>query len=103
MDFYDVVAQVIQLLQQQGRVTYRGIKLQFKLDDEILEALKEELLYSQEQISDDSQGLTWNGEPLATLPNPQPETDWEILIQNNVSLSWGVGNIDSQRPIRYSP
>ncbi len=46
MDFYDVVAQVVQLLQQQGRVTYRGLKFQFKLDDETLEALKDELLFA---------------------------------------------------------
>ncbi len=34
MDFYEVIGQVLELLQQQGRVTYRGLKLQFKLDDE---------------------------------------------------------------------
>ena len=36
MDFYEVVRQVVQLLQQQGRVTYRGLKFQCKLDDERL-------------------------------------------------------------------
>ena len=53
MDFYEAVRQVLKLLQQQGRVTYRGLKLQFKLDDETLEALKEEILYSQPQVADD--------------------------------------------------
>ena len=50
MDFYEVVRQVIDLLQQQDRVTYRGLKLQFKLDDDTLEALKEEVLYTKIEI-----------------------------------------------------
>ena len=32
------------LLRQRGRVTYRALKLQFQLDDEQLDALKEELI-----------------------------------------------------------
>ena len=47
MDFYDVLDQVLDLLRQRGRVAYRVLKLQFKLDDETLEALKDELIYSQ--------------------------------------------------------
>ena len=34
MDFYEVVDQVVKLLQQRGRLTYRSLKVQFKLDDE---------------------------------------------------------------------
>ena len=41
MDFYDVLDQVLDLLRQRGRVAYRVLKLQFKLDDEALEALKD--------------------------------------------------------------
>ena len=44
MDFYTVLDQVLELLQRRGRVSYRALKLQFHLDDEHLEALKEELL-----------------------------------------------------------
>jgi len=39
MDFYEVVDQVANLLRQRGRLTYRSLKLQFKLDDETLEAV----------------------------------------------------------------
>ena len=31
MDFYAVLDQVMDLLRQRGRVTYRALKLQFKL------------------------------------------------------------------------
>jgi hypothetical protein len=40
MDFYEVLDQVVPLLQKHGRMTYRALKLQFHLDDEHLEALK---------------------------------------------------------------
>ena len=44
MDFHAVLAQVRELLQRQGRVSYRALKLRFNLDDEALAALKDELL-----------------------------------------------------------
>ena len=47
MDFYAILDQVIDLLRQRQRVTYRALKVQFQLDDEALEALKEELIEAQ--------------------------------------------------------
>ena len=44
MDFVAIVDQAIALLRQRGRVTYRTLRRQFQLDDEILEDLKEELI-----------------------------------------------------------
>ena len=44
MDLYSVLDQVVDLLRQRGRVTYRALKRQFELDDDFLEDLKEELL-----------------------------------------------------------
>jgi len=62
MDFYAVLDQVLALLRQRGRVSYRALKVQFHLDDEQLEALKEELLYThQGDIENDGRGLTWTG------------------------------------------
>src|SRR5437867_1326521 len=63
MDFYEVLDQVVALLRTRGRVTYRALKLQFQLDDEHLEALKEELIESQELAVDkDGKMLMWVGE-----------------------------------------
>jgi len=45
MDFVAVVDQVIALLQQRGRVTYRTLQRQFQLDEAALEDVKEELIY----------------------------------------------------------
>ena len=47
MDFVAVVDQVIALLRQRGRLTYRTLQLQFQLDDAALEDLKAELIYGQ--------------------------------------------------------
>ena len=63
MDFVAVLDQVIALLRQRGRVTYRTLKIQFTLDDAQLAALKDELLYSQPQVVDDAgRGLVWTGD-----------------------------------------
>ena len=74
MDFVAVVDQVIALLRQRGRVTYRTLQLQFALDDEQLAALKDELLYSQPHVVDDAgHGLVWPGDtgvPPALSPPP---------------------------------
>src|SRR5215470_907026 len=63
MDFYEILDQVIALLQQRRRVSYRALKVQFTLDDEALEALKDELI-AVHQLARDQDGsmLVWTGE-----------------------------------------
>ena len=76
MDFYAVLEHIRDLLQRRGRVTYRALKVQFQLDDEHLEALKEELIEAERQAVDE-QGkvLVWVGAPAAApapaVPPPQ--------------------------------
>jgi hypothetical protein len=75
VDFVAVLDQVIALLRQRGRVTYRTLKLQFTLDDEQLATLKDELLYSQPQVVDDAgRGFVWAGDagpaPAALVESP---------------------------------
>ncbi len=69
MDFYAVLDEIRTLLQRRGRVTYRALKVQFQLDDEHLEALKEELIEA-EQLAVDEQGkvLVWTGAPASAPP-----------------------------------
>jgi len=69
MDFYAILDQTLDLLRQRERVTYRALKLQFTLDDEQLEALKDELLYAHPEVVDDAgRGLRWTGAPEAVPP-----------------------------------
>jgi class 3 adenylate cyclase len=70
MDFYDVLDQVVDLLRKRGRVTYRALKLQFKLDDESLEVLKDELIKAQRVAADENnEVLVWTG-GTGTIPQP---------------------------------
>jgi hypothetical protein len=46
MDYEAVLAQVLALLQQEQRLSYRVLKLRLQLDDDTLEALKEDLIYA---------------------------------------------------------
>jgi class 3 adenylate cyclase len=63
MNFYSVVDQAIALLRQRGRVTYRALKRQFDLNDDVLEDLTAELITAQ-RLAVDEQGavLVWVGE-----------------------------------------
>jgi len=72
MTFDDILDQASALLQRRGRVTYRTLKRQFQLDDEALEDLKEELLYSYPEVVDDEgRGLIWTATP-ASASSPSP-------------------------------
>jgi class 3 adenylate cyclase/predicted ATPase len=77
MDFYELLDEVLELLRRRGRVTYRALKRQFHLDDEVLDDLKEEILYGQRlAVEEDGRVLIWVGDagstPAPTPPSPQP-------------------------------
>jgi hypothetical protein len=44
MDFYAILARVIEILQREGRTSYRALKRQFALDDAYLADLTVELI-----------------------------------------------------------
>src|SRR4029450_126198 len=87
MDFYAVLDQVIELLRSRGRVTYGALKLQFGLDNEQLEVLKDEIISAQRLARDeDGRILVWIGDaqavtsevvqatkPLAAQQQPSPQ------------------------------
>src|SRR5262249_4407840 len=58
-----MLAQVLELLQHEGRVSYRALKIRFNLDDEYLEGLKDELIAAKRlAIDEDGKVLVWAGE-----------------------------------------
>ena len=70
MEFDAVLAQVLYLLQQEGSVSYRALKLRFQLSDEYIEALKDEIIEVKQQAIDrDGRVLVWIGDP-STAPAP---------------------------------
>ncbi len=75
MDFYAILDQVIDLLRQRQRVTYRALQRQFDLDEDALNDLKDELLYAHPQVVDDEgRGLRWTGDTASTPVQAPPST-----------------------------
>ena len=79
MDFYAILDQVVALLRQRQRVTYRALKRHFQLDDAVLEDLTVELIKGQRLAADeDGEVLVWMGEvasvPAPVTPAPAPLT-----------------------------
>ena len=63
MKFYEIVEQALVLLQRQGRVSYRALKREFALDDDVLEDLKVELIDAKQAARDeDRKILVWASE-----------------------------------------
>ena len=74
MTFEEILDQAIAMLQRRGRVTYRR-RLQFQLDEEQLEALKEALI-DAERLAVDEEGrvLVWMGGAGISPSPPPPST-----------------------------
>jgi class 3 adenylate cyclase/tetratricopeptide (TPR) repeat protein len=76
MTFDEILAQVLDLLQRERRLSYRALKVRFALDDDHLEALKDEIIAAKQLAVDESgRVLVWTGAPtaappLATTPTP---------------------------------
>src|SRR6266436_4050944 len=77
MEFAEVMAQVIDLLAREKRLSYRALKLRFNLDDAYLEGLKEEMLDAKRlAVDEEGRVLVWTGDAgaLQQLTPPAPQT-----------------------------
>ena len=90
MTFDDILAQSIDLLQRQGRVSYGALQRRFDLDDDYLKDLKDELLFAHPVVDEENRGLVWTGDtvsgqavtsPPAQLPQ-QPSTQHDQCATN---------------------
>jgi class 3 adenylate cyclase/predicted ATPase len=72
MDFDELLAKILQLLQQEKRLSYRALKRRFALDDEYLEDIKAELIQAKQLARDEAGAvLVWTGSG-DTPPAPPP-------------------------------
>jgi hypothetical protein len=87
MTFAKLLTHVLELLRRQGQLSYRALKVRFQLDNDLLEALKDERIYAQRVAADeDSRVLVWIGEPaFAPAAAPAPT------------------GIQEQQPLAYTP
>ena len=60
--FDEILAQVLDLLQREGRVSYRALKIRFNLDDDYIAGLKDELIAAKRlAVDEDGKVLVWMG------------------------------------------
>src|SRR6266516_2696076 len=77
MDYEAILSQVVALLQRERRIAYRVLKRRLQLDDDLLEDLKDDLIYAK-QLASDEEGkvLVWVGtqaEPAPASGSSSPE------------------------------
>src|SRR5262250_2498674 len=96
MTFDEILAQVLALLQRQGRVSYSALKRRFDLDDDYLNDLKDEILFTSPQIVDEGgRGLVWVGEqPAASAPPP---------VSGTPALTSAPATDQAREPLSYTP
>ena len=89
MTFEEILDQAIAMLQRRGRVTYQTLRLQFQLDEEHLEALKDAILFAYPQVVDAAgRGLVWSDDA-GVIPPPTPASPQSV--EPPVTLAPRVG------------
>jgi class 3 adenylate cyclase len=87
MDYEAVLAQVLELLQREKRLSYRVLKRRLGVDDDELEDLKEDLIYAKKLAVDEAgRVLVWTGDATSELPTVSPS-----------------GHAPDQAPLAYTP
>jgi TOMM system kinase/cyclase fusion protein len=101
MTFEEILDQAIAMLQRRGRVTYQTLRLQFQLDEEQLEALKEAILFAYPQVVDAAgRGLVWSGDAGAISP---PSSVSPPSVEPRVTLAPRVGTTAVSPPEPHPP
>ena len=94
MDFVAVVDQAIALLRQRGRLTYRTLQLQFQLNAEHLEALKDELIEGQRLAVDEAGRVR----PAAARQGPRrPLMQWQPVYPTPAPLTYTPPELGGRR------
>src|SRR5437867_2084289 len=93
MTFEELLDQAIDLLRRRGRVTYRTLKRQFQLEDDVLEDLKEELIYGQRlAVDEDGRVLVWMGDASTSpaLSSSPPPHEGEPLAASHTRVASSI-------------
>jgi len=96
MTFDDILAQIIDLLKRQGQVSYSALKRRFDLDDDYLNDLKDEILFTSPQIVDEGgRGLVWVGEQEPASAQPP--------VSGTPALTSAPAVDQAREPLSYTP
>jgi class 3 adenylate cyclase/tetratricopeptide (TPR) repeat protein len=94
MTFDDILAQILDLLQREKRVSYRALKRRFELDDDYLEDVKDELIYAKKlAVDEDNRVLVWAGEhasasALSSTPGTPALTSAPVQTPERLPLTY---------------
>jgi len=98
MTFDELLVQVRELLQSKGRVSYRALKLQFNLDDDYLDGLKDELIEAERVAADEGgKVLVWVGRA------PTAETENRGQGEQSKTLRHRTSNSELPNPQPLAP
>ncbi len=87
MDYDAIVTQALALLQREHRLAYRVLKLRLQIDDDLLEALKDDLIYAKKlAVDEDGRVLVWTG---GTSMAPTTASPVPLLATSDVSPTQG--------------
>ena len=93
MDFQEVIDGIVLLLESRGRVTYRGLKRQFNLDDDYLEDIKYELIKGMQLAHDeDGEVLVWNNSHTATIDDNEFDKTGAVNNSQQAAPAEGILN-----------
>ena len=96
MTFDDILAQVLDLLQREGRVSYRALKLRFDINDDYIEGIKDELIYAKHlAVDEENRVLVWTGEQ-ASAATPSPALGTPALAASSPTEQ-------ERAPLAYTP
>src|SRR5262249_35810544 len=81
MDFDELLAQILHLLQRDKRLSYRALKRRFALDDEYLEDVKADLIQAKQLARDEAGAvLVWVGDTAVSTEPATPPAQPGLLL-----------------------
>ena len=93
MTFDDILTQVLNCLQRQGRASYRALRRRYDLDDAYLDDLKAELLLAHPVRDEQDRGLVWMGDA------SRPELRLHALLPMIIGWLRGDGRVMARRDL----
>jgi len=100
MTFDEVLTQVRELLEREGRVSYRALKRRFSLDDDYLEDIKDELIDAKRiAVDEDGKVLVWVGSSSPESRVQSPESKQVRSLKSKVQSQEGQSLAPSLQPL----
>src|SRR5439155_24843043 len=96
--FDEILTQVVELLQREGRVSYRALKRRFTLDEEYLADLKDELIDAK-QLAVDEGGkvLVWVGSKGQLVAPAAPQPASSVPVEPEPALPAARSPLEAER------